>query len=119
MRSLLFPRRVAGGRRAADPPLKSKDAAFCCPVVGFPEAKDKCCCPGGYCPKKPSPRITVEHRGQRVQLCCSKCIKLFQKEPAKFAANANHQLAARGLARQVRCPLCGGSAKAAHAVDVA
>jgi YHS domain-containing protein len=92
---------------------------FCCPVVGFTEAKDKCCCPSGYCPREPTAQIVAEYKGQKVQFCCSKCVPLFKKDPAKFAANANHQLAARGLAKQVSCPLCGGKVSAAHAVDVA
>lgn len=92
---------------------------FFCPVAGCGEAKDKCCCPGGYCPRKATARITVEHQGHPVFLCCSQCIEVFKKEPEKFAANANHQLAARLLAKQVKCPLCGGEARATNAVTMA
>jgi len=98
-------------------PVKKVD--FFSPVGGLPKAKGDCCCPNGYCPKKPSEKLTVEHEGQKVQVCCSQCIKLFKKSPEKFAALANHQLAARALAKQKACPLCDGKADARHAIDVA
>jgi hypothetical protein len=107
-----------GGDAAACGPEKVE---FFCPVDGLPKAmaKGDCCCPNGYCPRKPSPKVVVEHHGQMVQLCCRKCIQIFKKTPAKFAAVANHQLAARALAKQKACPLCGGKADAKHTIDVA
>jgi hypothetical protein len=108
---------TGGDAAACGPPKKAVE--FFCPVDGLPEAKGDCCCPNGYCPKKPSPKVVVDHHGQKVQLCCRKCIQLFKKTPEKFAAVANHQLAARELAKQKACPLCGGKADARHAIDVA
>jgi YHS domain-containing protein len=110
---------AAGGDVAACGPPKAKAVEFFCPVGGLPKTKGDCCCPGGYCPKKPSAKVVAEHQGQKVQLCCRLCAPLFKKSPEKFAALANHQLAARALAKQKACPLCGDKADAKHAIDVA
>ena len=32
------------------------------------------------------PEISVVYEGQKVNLCCSKCVKKFEKDPAKFMA---------------------------------
>ena len=85
---------------------------FYCPVAGMPEAKS-CCCPGGYCPRQPSPRHTIDYKGGKIQLCCSLCEKVMKESPARFAAVANHQLVATGQATQVACPSCGGKVSAA------
>jgi hypothetical protein len=116
--ALCFLPAPGGDAAACGPPKKVE---FFCPVDGLPKAKAKgdCCCPSGYCPKAPSDKVVVEHHGQKVQLCCVGCIKLFKKTPAKFAAVANHQLAARDLAKQKACPLCGGKADSKHTIDVA
>jgi YHS domain-containing protein len=88
-----------------------------CPVVGLPECK--CMrCPSGYCPQKPTPQLTLDYKGGKVQFCCGKCRELFKQTPGKFAANANHQLAATGQAVQHKCPLCGGACDPSHAVDI-
>jgi YHS domain-containing protein len=92
---------------ASDQPAKvEKKTQFYCPVAGMPEAKS-CCCPGGYCPRMPSPSYTIEYKGSKIQLCCGLCSKVFKETPAKFAAVANHQLVATGQAAQVHCPTCG------------
>src|SRR5262249_39873153 len=54
---------------------------------------------------------TLDYKGAKLYFCCSGCPKEFQKSPAKFAANANHQLVATLQAKQTSCPLCGGDLK--------
>lgn len=114
--ALLVP---TGSSAQEQAPPKKSEAVFCCPVQGFPASREKgCCCPGGYCSKKPSPKIVLPVAGQPVQFCCTLCTDLFKKTPAKFLAHAHHQLAARQLAVQRACPLCGGKSDPAHTVDV-
>jgi len=91
---------------ATDPPAKAKSVF--CPVVGTPEGKSCDHCPSGYCPLRPSAEMSLAFDGGKLQFCCGKCKAIFEKAPAKFAANAHHQLVATGQARQQKCPLCGG-----------
>jgi YHS domain-containing protein len=60
----------------------------------------------------------VDYKGGKVYFCCQNCPKAFEKDTAKFAASANHQLVATGQAKQVKCPFSGGPAKEATAIDV-
>jgi YHS domain-containing protein len=88
---------VVHSLRAADAPeLK-------CPVSGQPAKADK----------------TADFNGGKVQFCCDQCPKAFAKDPAKFAAKANLQLAQTGQLKQVACPLTGKPAAADKSVDVA
>jgi len=50
---------------------------------------------------------SVEFNGGKVYFCCDNCPKAFEKDSAKFAAKANHQLAATGQAKEVKCPFTG------------
>jgi YHS domain-containing protein len=100
---LLF---VSAAGEAGDSTKAQKSVPFYCPVAGFPETK-ACGCPGGYCPRRPDPKLTVDYKGGKIQFCCGNCIEIFKKTPEKFAAVANHQLAATGQARQFACANCG------------
>jgi hypothetical protein len=78
-----------------------------CPVLGLPECKSCEHCPSGYCSLRPDKSNALAFEGGQLQFCCGKCKANFAKAPAKFTANAHHQLVATGQARQVKCPLCG------------
>jgi YHS domain-containing protein len=87
---------AANSLRAADSPeLK-------CPVSGQPTKADK----------------TADFNGGKVQFCCEKCPVAFAKDPAKYAAKANLQLAQSGQLKQVKCPLTGKDVAADKSVDV-
>jgi len=95
--------------QASDQPAKDeKKPAFFCPVVGIPKTNE-CLCPSGYCAKRPSPKITADYRGGKLQFCCGACVDAFKKTPAKFAVAANHQLVATGQAWQHSCPNCSSA----------
>jgi hypothetical protein len=47
------------------------------------------------------------HNGGKVYFCCMNCPKAFEKDTAKFAAKANHQLLATGQAKEILCPFTG------------
>lgn len=73
-----------------------------CPVSGKPAAEDH----------------SVSYKGAKVYFCCPNCPKAFEKDTAKFATKANHQLAATGQAKQVKCPLSGEDLNEATAIKV-
>jgi hypothetical protein len=104
--------------QVSDLPNDGKKVTYFCPVAGMPEAKS-CCCPGGYCPRMPTEKHTIEYKGAKLQLCCSQCAKIFKENPTKFAAVANHQLVATKQAMQHKCPLCGSEIAYIGGVDVA
>ena len=60
----------------------------------------------------------VDYKGGKVFFCCQNCPKAFEKDTAKFAASANHQLVATGQAKQVKCPFTGGKINEATAIEV-
>ena len=76
---------AAHALRAADAP------ALKCPVSGQPAKADK----------------TADFNGGKVQFCCENCPKAFAKDPAKYAAKANLQMAQSGQLKQAACPLTG------------
>lgn len=91
--------------------MKRFAAALCLLVVaGFVVAEEakkfdqKCVVSGG--PAKEDK--TVAYKGGKVYFCCENCPKAFEKDVAKFATKANHQLVATGQAKQAKCPLSGG-----------
>jgi YHS domain-containing protein len=76
---------------------------------------------GIKCPvaNKPAKAGTeVDYKGGKVYFCCQNCPKTFTAHTEKFAAKANHQLAATGQAYEVKCPLTGRPLNAATAIDV-
>jgi len=61
---------------------------------------------------------SVEHNGGKVYFCCDNCPKAFEKDTAKFAAKANHQLVATGQAKEVKCPFTGKDLNPDTKIDV-
>jgi YHS domain-containing protein len=77
----------------------AKEVELTCPVAG-----------------KAAGSVTAEYRGGEIALCCNKCKAAFEKDPAKFAVKANHQLLVSGQAEQVKCPFTGGKLNPATAI---
>lgn len=61
----------------------------------------------------------VDYKDGKVYLCCQKCPKAFAANTAKFAAKANHQLAATGQYEEAKCPLTGRPLNASTKISVA
>jgi len=68
--------------------------------------------------KPVNPEAFVEYNGGKVYFCCNNCPKAFQKNPAKYEAKANHQLAQTAQLKQVACPITGKPINASTAIDV-
>jgi YHS domain-containing protein len=60
----------------------------------------------------------VDYKGGKVYFCCMNCPKAFKADQAKFAAKANHQLAATKQAKQAKCPLSGEDIDSAQTIKV-
>ena len=60
----------------------------------------------------------VDYKGGKVFFCCMNCPKGFAADTAKYAAKANHQLAATKQAKQVACPLSGEAVDASKTVKI-
>ncbi len=60
----------------------------------------------------------VKYKDGEVYFCCMNCPKAFAANTAKFAAKANHQLAATGQYVEKVCPLTGRKLNDATAIDV-
>ncbi len=88
---------VAHALRAADAP------ALKCPVSGQPAKADK----------------TADFNGGKVQFCCDKCPQAFAKDPSKYAAKANLQLAQTDQLKQTACPFTAKPCAAGKSIDVA
>jgi YHS domain-containing protein len=73
-----------------------------CPVSG--QAADK--------------SVSSDYKGGKVYFCCAGCPGKFEKETAKYATKANHQLAVTGQAEQVACPLTGKDVNAEKSAEV-
>ncbi|NQT37369.1 MAG: hypothetical protein HQ581_07775 [Planctomycetes bacterium] len=82
-----------------------------------PPAKAKAVCPVGG--KAINMEVSADYNGGKVYFCCGGCIKPFQKDTAKFAAKANHQLVCTGQAAQTGCPISGKAVKPDAATEVA
>ena len=87
----------------AEEAKEAKKAGPKCPVSGKPIDKEH----------------KVAYNGGEVYFCCPNCPPAFEKDPAKYAAKANHQLAQTKQAKQVKCPLTGGPIKDDKVVRVA
>jgi hypothetical protein len=74
-----------------------------CPVSGKAASKDH----------------AVDYKGGKVYLCCGGCPGAFEKDTAKYAAKANHQLVLTGQAKQHACPLTGGKLNPDTKIEVA
>lgn len=78
------------------------------PAYGKP--KDSANDPSQVCPVTGRPidkSASIDYQGARLYFCCPKCIAAFQADTARYAVNANYQLAATGQAKQVACPFTG------------
>lgn len=62
---------------------------------------------------------SLEYRGAKIYFCCDNCPKAYEKDKAKYATKANHQLALTGQAKQEKCPLSGGDLNKDATADVA
>jgi len=60
----------------------------------------------------------VAYKEGKIFFCCMNCPKAFAADTAKFAAKANHQLAATKQAKQAKCPLSGEDIDASTAIKV-
>jgi YHS domain-containing protein len=60
-----------------------------------------------------------EYKGGKVYFCCAGCQGKFEKDTAKYAAKANHQLVATKQAKLVKCPIAGKALNPATKIDVA
>ncbi|MGC1275403.1 MAG: hypothetical protein WBC44_16980 [Planctomycetaceae bacterium] len=61
----------------------------------------------------------VAYKGAEVYFCCMNCPKAFEKDTAKFATKANHQLVATEQAEQKKCPITGRPLNKEQTVKVA
>ncbi len=61
---------------------------------------------------------SVEYRGAKIYFCCDNCPKAYEKDKAKFATKANHQLTLTGQAKQEKCPLSGEAIDKDQTVDI-
>ncbi len=73
------------------------------------------------CPVSGRPAIeseAVAYKGGKVYFCCPNCPGAFEKDTAKFAAKANHQLVGTKQAVEKKCPLAGRPLNPDTAIDV-
>jgi YHS domain-containing protein len=89
---------IASARAAEE----EKELKADCPVSGKPAVQEH----------------AVDYKGAKVYFCCPKCPPAFEKDTAKFAAKANHQLVVTGQATEVKCPLTGRPLNEETAIDV-
>jgi YHS domain-containing protein len=76
---------------------------------------------GVKCPVSGKPAVAAAsagYEGGKVYFCCNDCKASFEKDPAKYAAKANHQLVATGQAKQASCPISGEPIKNDKSVKV-
>jgi predicted RNA-binding Zn-ribbon protein involved in translation (DUF1610 family) len=88
--------------RAAEEEGKKK-VEIACPVTGKPINKEH----------------SVAYKEAKVYFCCPNCPKAFEKDTAKFATKANHQLVLTEQAVQKKCPITGQPTKEEQMVEVA
>jgi hypothetical protein len=62
--------------------------------------------------------VAVDYKGGKLFMCCAGCPGAFEKNQAKFAAKANHQMVVTGQAVQVGCPLTSGKVNPDTAIEV-
>jgi hypothetical protein len=90
--------------------------------IGAQEEKEKKEAPVIKCPVSGKPinkEISVAYKEAKVYFCCPGCPAPFEKDTAKFAAKANHQLVATKQFKQKACPISGRDCKPEHATTVA
>lgn len=89
-------------------------AVFAANAEDKKEAEVKCPVSG----KAINKEHAVDYKGGKVYFCCPNCPKAFDKDSAKFASKANHQLYVTGQAKLVKCPIGGRPLNTATAIDV-
>jgi YHS domain-containing protein len=97
------------GTLSADDKEKSKDE----------KKKEAAFCPVGGVGHEINKEVAVDFEGGKVHFCCDKCPAAFEKNTAKFASNARHQLLATGQIEQVACPLSGRKVNPEKKTEVA
>ena len=88
-------------------------------VVRSDEAEEKKFKP--LCPvsgKEALETESVAYKEAKVYFCCPNCPKAFEKDTAKFAAKANHQLVGTQQYKEVKCPLTGRQLNPDTAIEV-
>jgi YHS domain-containing protein len=80
------------------------------------DAKPKCPVSGKVCENLDN---SLSHNGGDVYFCCPNCPKAFEKDTAKFAVKANHQLVFTKQAKQGKCPFTGGKLNEEATIEVA
>jgi hypothetical protein len=111
---LLFTVELMAEEKPACPNCDSDKACAACSEVACSECKILCPVSG----KPAADDVTAKYRGGEVRLCCSGCVGVFAKDPAKFASKANYQLVATKQAVQVACPFSGGKLDPEAATEV-
>src|SRR5690606_35046311 len=61
---------------------------------------------------------SLAYKEAKVYFCCPNCPKAFEKDPAKFATNANLQLVQTEQAVEKKCPLTGRPLNKAQTVKI-
>ena len=82
---------------------EKKEVEVKCPVSGQPIDKEH----------------HVAYKEAEVYFCCPNCPKAFEKDTAKFAPKANHQLVLTEQFEQTKCPLTGQKLNPEQTVTVA
>lgn len=80
-----------------------KESKAMCPVSGKAIDMDK----------------SVAYKGAKVYFCCGNCPGAFEKDTAKFATKANHQLVVTKQFKQTKCPISGAKLNPEKTVEVA
>ncbi|MDZ4817880.1 MAG: hypothetical protein SGJ20_02795 [Planctomycetota bacterium] len=83
------------------------------------EKKEAAFCPVGGIGHDINKEVSVDFAGGKVYFCCDKCPAPFEKDTAKFTANAHHQMVATKQLKQTACPLTGKKVNPDMTVEVA
>lgn len=62
--------------------------------------------------------VSADFEGGKVYFCCEGCPPAFEKDSAKFAAKARHQMCLTGQLEQVHCPIAHKAFKAEQSANV-
>ncbi len=84
---------LAGAAHAADAPMPAPAPAAADQAKAKPYALKTCIVSGEALGGMGDPVVQI-HDGQEVKFCCKGCVKKFDKDPAKYIADMNKQVAA-------------------------
>lgn len=82
---------------------EKKEVEIKCPVSGQKASKDN----------------AVAYKEGEVYFCCMNCPKAFEKDTAKYATKANHQLVLTEQYEQAKCPITGQKLNPEQKTEVA